>query len=140
MNLRLVLLLPVLLLAGCASTGLPPLPESGRPATLVIYQPLSSDSDARLPFIYVDGYNLGRMGIGDVKTVAVAPGSHHVSLREPLLLWPGQESAVTDISVSAGQTGYVRFARKRVGVSASGGAETLPELGEVGAAEGEAHQ
>lgn len=127
------------LLTACASNSVPPLGE-GRPGTLVIYQPLSSHSDARLPFIYVDGFQLGRMGIGEVKTVALAPGSHRVSLREPLLYWPGQESAVTDVSISAGKTSYVRFLRKQVGVGASGNGETLPSLSEVTADQGEDHQ
>lgn len=127
------------LLGGCVSTSLPPLAE-GRPGTLVVYQPLSSNSDARLPFITVDGYNLGRMGIGDVKTVALSPGEHHVGLREPLLFWPGQESSATDVTISAGKTSYIRFIRKQVGVSASGDAVTLPSLNEVTADQGEAHQ
>jgi len=81
-----------------------------------------------------------RMGIGDVKTLALGPGDHHVSLREPLLLWPGVESAVTDVTISAGKTSYIRFVRKQVSVSANGNAETLPSLSEVMADQGESHQ
>jgi hypothetical protein len=128
-----------LLLAACAS-ALPETPEN-QSGTLVVYQPLSSHSGAMSPFLYVDDHRIARIGIGAVETVRLEAGPHRIAIREPLLFWPGQESAVTHVTVTIGAKTYVRFNRQQVGVNADAGgssAVTRPTLDEVDAIQGQA--
>lgn len=119
------------LLAACASVQTPPISEGLKAGDLIVYQPLSSNSDARLPFIFVDGLNQGRIGVGGEVHVRLGKGEHLVALREPLLLWPGVETASTRVTVNTDETTFVRFNRRQIGVQAGGSAVTQPELTEV---------
>lgn len=143
-RIRLLAVLGLLAgLSACASVRPLAVPE-GQGASLVIYQPTSSYTEASSPFVYVDDQNQGRLGLEGVIRLSLPAGQHRIATREPLLFWPGQESAVTELTVGAGETRYVRFFRRQVGVSFDGTnnphAEVRSSLSEVDAAQGQARQ
>jgi hypothetical protein len=137
----LLSLFPALLLSACAST-MPATPDN-RSGTLEVYQPLSSHSGGTEPYLYVDDHRIGRLGIGAVETVRLEAGPHRIAVREALLFWPGQESAVAHVTIAIGGKTWLRFNRQQVGVTVDAGnanAVTRPTLDEVDAIQGEAHR
>jgi hypothetical protein len=80
-----VIVLPVLVLAGCASGSvigsLPPVPDPSQSASVVIARPYSVFGSARTPTITVDGEDVYEIGPGEHVVFAIAPGEHIIGIK-----------------------------------------------------------
>lgn len=121
MKPKLILIIWVLLTAGCASTekyegnlNLPP----SEVATINFYRTktLFRISDPEAPFIYLDGKVAAKLRVGQSKTIQVHPGTYKLSVREPILFMPSYESGSFEYEFKAGEIYYVRYSKDFSGV------------------------
>ena len=66
-----------------------------------------------LPFIFVNGAEISKIGIGQTFCLNLAPGKYQVSSREPLLYMPGPVSGTVTLDVKAGEPAqYIRYSKE----------------------------
>jgi hypothetical protein len=114
-------------LSSCATqqSGLPRDPNltNENSATVVVYRPNTSFHrlDPELPFLYVNGQQVGKLAINSAIEIRVPVGEHALSMKEPLLFMPAYESRKVALKAEPGKTYFVRYSRELAGVILAAG-------------------
>lgn len=108
----------VLLFAGCASSpdryteaiGL----NNNNSALVVIYRTnvVYHSLNPQMPFFYLDGMLVGKLGTGDTISFRVTPGEHFISVKEPIMFMPGGVSGIVKGDFKIGETYFFRYSKE----------------------------
>jgi uncharacterized protein DUF2846 len=112
--MRFCRLLVLAVIAGCASqeqftneTGLKP----SEAATVIVYRPQTSfhSMNPERPFLYLDDKQAGKLGVGQLITLTLAPGPHKFTMWSSALFMPAARVGDVDLTLEPGQTYYLRY-------------------------------
>ena len=92
-------------------------------ANLIVYRPKTSfhSANPELPFLYVNGQQVGKLAVGGALEVRLPVGEHALSMKEPVLFMPAFESHKRALKADPGKTYYVRYSREAGGVVSTAG-------------------
>lgn len=116
MILKLPLIINALLIvSACASTNPfveePNLTKSNS-AQLTIYRPNTSfhKLNPEKPFVYIDDKKLGKLGVGRDLQVNLPKGKYSISIKQPFMFMPFNESNRLELEITENKAYYVRYA------------------------------
>ena len=123
-------------LSSCATqqAGLPRDPNltNENSATVVVYRPHTRfhRANPELPFLYVNGQQVGKLAINSAIEIRVPVGEHALSMKEPVLFMPAYDSRQLALKAEPGKTYFVRYSREYGGViPMAGGPQVLATTG-----------
>ncbi len=117
----------LMLFTGCASTveyvRNPALNEDNA-ATVIIYRPNTSyhKFNPEKPFVYIDDKLLGKLGVNSSLRVHLPKGSYKISIKQPFMFMPANESNKLELQVNEHKYYYVRYANDFSGFEGPAGA------------------
>jgi hypothetical protein len=111
---KIILMLIVLSIMGCATTENYQLPDGVDDSNLATLHVYRTDTffhslDPEKPYIYLGDRVIAKLGTGQAKIVKVPAGKHRLSVRQPILFMPSYESDYFEYQFEAGMNYYVRY-------------------------------
>lgn len=122
---KFALIILIMSVAGCASTGPYQVSDNWDPsqlATVVLYRTSAfyHSLNPEKPFFYIDDQRVGKLGTGMEVTTKVQAGKHVLTVREPILFMPTYVSGRIEHEFEAGQTYYIRYSLDATGLRVAG--------------------
>ena len=108
-------LLFFIFIAGCATTeryALPQDADASSLASIYLYRTntLFHSLNPEKPYIYLDDKVIATLGTGETEFLKVPAGKYRLSVRQPLLFMPSNESDSFEAEFEAGESYYIRYA------------------------------
>ena len=103
--------------AGCANQT-PFRQDSGldddNSGKLIVYRPRTfyQRGNPDRPFFYIDDQKVGQLGVGSSIRLKLRPGQYRLDMRESILFQPTYVSRSLTLTVSPGETYYVRYSQE----------------------------
>ena len=72
------------------------------------------------PFLYVGEEKIGRLAIGKSHCLHLPPGTHTISVKEPILFMPSYTSGRVEVKITGTAPIYVRYGREFAGIATAG--------------------
>ena len=115
-----IITLALFVVGACAEAPIPEAPglTNSNAAWLYVYRPyqMFHSLNPEQPFVYVNGGQIGTLGVGDMLGRRFTPGTYQVSIRSSILFMPGTETAAIKVKLEAGKTYYVRYSYDMSGI------------------------
>lgn len=134
-------------LAGCATPPpQAPAPAGGTASVLhassaeacsaIVYRTQSTFHSMNMekPFVFVGTQRMGTLDTGQSMCLALSPGTHRITINEPVMFMPGWASGTLDVTVPADKPVYVRYSKEYAGTLAGGANATVTGSGKLRAA------
>lgn len=103
-----------ILLTGCASADkfvLDSQIDSDDLVTLYVYRTdvAFHSLNPEKPYIYIGDKVIAKLGTGQFKEILIPSGDHRLSVRQPIMFMPGEESDSFEFNFEPGKTYYLRY-------------------------------
>lgn len=102
----------LLSIVGCATTErYVPVSDDDSSVTIHVYRTKVAfhSFNPEQPYIYLNDKVIAKLGTGESETIKISPGLYRLSVRQPVLFMPGNESDSFEHEFIAGETYYLRY-------------------------------